>query len=248
MTGATNRVVNSLRREGVVATFGKLRAATLDIVFDLWFGVDTRAWRELDGLTIAGENRARGRSYQATRVIALRRLFETLRPIVGKDSVFVDLGCGKGRVLLIAAESGFKAVRGVEFAREICDIAKKNCAVYRRRRGIETPVTVTHADAARYPIDSDEDVFFMFNPFDDVVMRQVLDNIRESCLLRPRKVLVVQHRVSRSTILDQHPYFESLGRISLAGSTFSLHSNAPANAAANGVASEPGPVPTSPEA
>ena len=69
---------------------------------------------------------------------------------------------------------------GVEFSAELCAIARQNCAIYGQRTGSKTRYRVIEADVVNYCIDKAENVFFMFNPFDDVIIKKVLDYIRGS--------------------------------------------------------------------
>ena len=39
---------------------------------------------------------------------------------------FIDFGSGKGRCLLMAGILGFKNVIGIEFAKDLCEWAKRN--------------------------------------------------------------------------------------------------------------------------
>jgi predicted RNA methylase len=134
----------------------------MDYLYDLNYGTDTITQRELDYLTIESENKERGVRYQPTRVMLLRKLFEKIRPIIPADPVLVDFGCGKGRVLLVASEFGFKEARGIEFSPELCKIARDNCAIYRKRTGTSTDFQIIEADVTNYRINSNENIFFMF--------------------------------------------------------------------------------------
>src|SRR5439155_18999595 len=105
------RAYRSLRGQGVTASIGKLRALITDRLFDLRFGVETSAESDLAGLTIASANREAGYRYDPARVLPLRRALSALRPLFNPDSILVDIGSGKGRVLLVASEFGFRSVR-----------------------------------------------------------------------------------------------------------------------------------------
>ena len=63
-------------------------------------------------------------------------LFKKLK--IPDDKVFIDIGSGKGRVLLIAAEFGIKEVRGIEFSPVLCEIAKKNISIYKEKTKSKT--------------------------------------------------------------------------------------------------------------
>lgn len=114
----------------------------------------------LDSLTIKSQNKEQGCRYQPTRVVPLRRLPQQIMPLVPANSVLVDLGCGKGRVVLIASQFGFKEVRGIEFAHELCEIARKNCARFRAIKGIVVECSIIEADATLYTIRSGETALF----------------------------------------------------------------------------------------
>jgi len=187
------RAATSVGRDGLGVTAQKLRAMIGDAAFDYRYGVETRAWYDLDDAAVVGEHRANAVKYQPTRVAALRDLFAALRPHMRAADVFLDLGCGKGRTLLLAAQAGFHAARGVEFVGELCTVAERNCAAFKRQAAVGTEFRITHADAALYPIAADETVLFMFNPFDDVVMAKVHANLHASLVRHPRRMLVVYH-------------------------------------------------------
>jgi predicted RNA methylase len=113
----------------------------------------------------------------------------------------VDVGCGKGRVLIVAAEYGFERVVGVEFSEELCEIARSNVTVYARKHGLSTNVEVVHRDAAEYEFRADDNVLFFFNPFDSAVMERVLENVRRSLERHPREItLLYYNAVGRQTI------------------------------------------------
>ncbi len=165
--------------------------------------------------------------YEPTRVMPLMRLFPALREMMPENSVLLDLGCGKGRVLLLASHWGFREVRGVEFAQELCETAKKNIAIYKARTGVQTEFKIIHADVTRYLIDDEENVFFAFNPFDETIFSQVIENIVASLRRKPRKILIVNARLTATykEILDRQAALAPLRELQYWGWNFSLYSN-----------------------
>jgi predicted RNA methylase len=144
-------------------------------MFDLRHHTATSGIVKLDELSISSPNRQLGHAYEPTRARALRHYLRTCE--FPPESVFVDLGCGKGRALLVASHFAFKRVVGVEFSRELCDIARSNAQAHQRWRSDLAPVDVVQSDAAVYEIRPDENVFFMFNPFGEEVLRRVVQNL-----------------------------------------------------------------------
>jgi hypothetical protein len=61
---------------------------------------------------------------------------------------FVDFGSGKGRVLLIAAERPFREVFGIEFSRELHEIALENISRLPRHLARAARVRSINGDAA----------------------------------------------------------------------------------------------------
>ena len=205
------RVKKSLRRGGLWATIFKFYILIIDFYFDIKYGTDTIMLTKLDDLTIESDNKERGSHYEGTRVIPLRKLFNNIKLMIPVDSLFVDLGCGKGRVLLIASQFGFRQVRGVEFAHELCEIAKYNCAVYKSKTEVRTEFQIIESDVVDYVINTDENVFFMYNPFDEVVLRKVLNNITRSLKIEPRRAFIIYYNPKHGNFIEQHDNFVKSG-------------------------------------
>src|SRR5918996_1296859 len=99
-------------------------------VFDWQHRVDTCGSSKLADLTIVGENTSHGGPYYASHPKFLFELLSSL-DIDYPSYTFVDIGSGKGRVLLIASEFPFAEIIGVEFAKELHEIAAQNIRRYR---------------------------------------------------------------------------------------------------------------------
>lgn len=175
-----------LARHGLVHTARAVVSTIVDVGFDLRYGTDTLRRVDMDALNVESEHKAHATFYQAAPAGPLRQILRKLK--LPKDGVFVDLGSGKGRVLLIAAQFGFKKVVGVEFSRELCTIARDNVTVFTQRTNITARIDVVESDVANYPIATDHNVFFVNNPFDEVVMKRLLENLRRSVTQFPRKI------------------------------------------------------------
>ena len=106
-----------------------------------------------------------------------------------KEAAFIDYGCGAGRVMIIAAESGFKNITGIELSPYLVALCQKNVKSYSvSRRDCE--LTVINHNAAEY-IPMKADVFFFYVPFGLDIYRQVITNIKKSTEVNPRKVYVL---------------------------------------------------------
>lgn len=109
---------------------------------------------------------------------------------VTDDDVFVDLGCGMGRMVLRAAEYRFAKVIGVELSSGLIAIAERNLERNRDRlrcRNIE----LIHADVTAYELDDSVTVVFFNNPFTGEIFQAAIDNLRRSLERRPRRLRIV---------------------------------------------------------
>jgi SAM-dependent methyltransferase len=224
------RLKNIVRGQGALAIPAKLYAATYDRWYERRNRLNTLAVAKLDGLTIHVGDRAHGFYYEGMRVLPLRRLFAEFRKLVPADAAFVDLGCGKGKVLLVAAESGIGKIRGVEFAHELCEIARANWAAYQARKRPPCVVEVIENDAAAYRFQRDEQLFFMFNPFDESVLDRVLANLSLSIAQRPRRAYVaVAHLSDRyRRVFAAHSEYALDRELDAWGCRFTLFATGPA--------------------
>ena len=190
--------------------------------FDLRYGTDTTTVSGLEILTIDSPNAADAVRYEPMRLRSFRRLLAALRPPT--NGVFIDIGCGKGRQLLLAAEYGFTRLRGVEFAKELCCIARDNAIRHRRRTGIESRIDVVHADATEYEIQHDENVFLVNNPFGAGLMEKLVQNIGASFAARDRQVFIMYINPRFRSIMQAYGFLPVL---ELEGETSVTYSNKP---------------------
>ena len=96
---------------------------------------------------------------------------------IGEDFsqfAFVDLGCGKGRALLLAEEYDFQEIVGVEFFVSLAKIAAENAAKVGSHR-----ISVVHADVREFQFPPGRLVVFLYNPFSGAIFRSVMDQLRK---------------------------------------------------------------------
>jgi SAM-dependent methyltransferase len=109
------------------------------------------------------------------------------------DFVFIDLGSGKGRTLLMASDFPFCRVVGVELLPALNLIAQENLNKYRSDAQKCFAIESTCADAAGFDFPGEPIVLFLFNPFPESGLRRVIANLEQSLREYPRKVYVLYH-------------------------------------------------------
>lgn len=126
--------------------------------------------------------------YRASGRFFLRR---AIRPReVGPGDVFIDLGSGKGRVVLLAARYPFDRVIGVEISEELNQIAREN--LERERPRLRCPeVDIVTADLAAYELPDEVTHVYMYNPVTGPLFETVLGKILASLERRPRPLRVI---------------------------------------------------------
>jgi predicted RNA methylase len=232
------RISDSLAERGVRGTFQALSSFLTDMMFDLRYGTDTMRWVPLAGLTIRSANVQEGNRYQATKYLHLKHFLDAVEFPSG--SVFVDFGSGKGRVVLVASMYPFKRVVGIEFASELCAVARQNCDIFVRKVPNTAPIDIIEGDVLQHEIQPDENVFFMYHPFHTVVLKQVLAKVAESARRHPRPIYLIYHAPIYRDLISATPPFVEVTSLTLGEAEFALYSNGvvPANARDAGPAVE----------
>ncbi len=122
----------------------------------------------------------------------IRRILRALEIRPGGNEVLVDFGCGKGRVLVMAARLPLARVVGIERSPELAAVARRN--VDRARgHGVLTPVEIVITDAAAYEIPADATIVYFASPFSGQVLDAVLDHVKASHDRSPRPIRLVSH-------------------------------------------------------
>jgi SAM-dependent methyltransferase len=112
---------------------------------------------------------------------------------VSRDDVFIDIGSGKGRAVLVAAVNyPFGRVIGVELAKELHETAQANMAASANkvRAG---KVELICADVREYEIPDDVTVIYMNNPVRGSIFGGLLDSISASQKRNPRRMRVIYY-------------------------------------------------------
>ncbi len=213
LTQLTSHALRHLRQHGLRATvnyavtrLASARRDRLDARFDKKFGVCTSGDVELHQLGATGVVERDGYFYQPSPVAKVRAI---LRQVVLdlEPSTLVDFGSGKGRVLLLASEYPFRQVIGVEFSKELHDIAERNIAAYDPPRRQCDSVQSICADARDFAIPDGPIALYFYTPFTGAVMDHVLKNIVASLKQTPRPAVIAYYGAD----LDVVSKIEQLG-------------------------------------
>jgi SAM-dependent methyltransferase len=199
------RLYRSLREKGLARTLRNIRE-TLRVsfardAFDRTHGTNTSGVLPLWLFRIHSPNRAYGVRYQPTDAEEIENIIGCLvTPPMRKDYTFVDLGCGKGRTLLVAGQMGFRRVEGIEFSGYLCRVADKNLAI------TNTTAQVKCVDASDYAFDDGPILLYLFNPFREPVLFKVIENLRQ----HKNSLIVIYKTPIFAKVLDGCGFLERL--------------------------------------
>jgi SAM-dependent methyltransferase len=180
------------------------------VAFDREWQVDTAGRIHPFRLRADSRNDVHAAQYQATAPeLCLGHL--TALNIRHDEFIFIDVGSGKGRVLLLAARFPFRRVTGVEFAPGLVQISQDNLKKCAGRLACQH-IEVLCMDAADYTFPPEKTVLFLFNPFDGVVAKQVFRNLELSFQQFPREIHIIYlHPVCRE-LLDRQTWLSKVSQ------------------------------------
>jgi SAM-dependent methyltransferase len=152
--------------------------------------------------------------YAPTSILAFAKIMRAIEVVEDRD-VFVDFGCGMGRVLVLASAFAFRKIIGVEISPTLSDVALRNVGSYRGiRRCQEIEIRCQGADT--FSIPPDATVFYFANPFHGNILASVMSGIERSMKKRPRKITVVFYNPRHFlTIAARYPFLVPRHQFSL---------------------------------
>lgn len=186
--------------------------------FDARYGTDTSGWINRRRLRCGHPNGAFISAYFGTPPSRFVNAVERWRATPGSASAelcrFIDLGCGKGRVLLLASRMPFREAVGVELNPRLADIASANLSRWREQHEITMPASVRCADAVS-SIQSLLDgptLLYLYHPFDAPVLRALLEAVlvQEATLTGPVDLLYLFPAPDVSATFSDFPQFQHL--------------------------------------
>ncbi len=176
--------------------------------FDLKYGTDTDGIIKPEALDIPDERMKHAVRYQTALVEVFMDILNGLT-ISYEQYLFIDLGSGKGRALLLASKFPFKEIIGVELSESLHNIANQNINIYKDKLQQCDNIRSICSDVTNYKIPSNENIiFYLFNPFDEYIMRLVLVNIEESLNGLCNDVFIAYLKPLYRNLFDQSMYFQ----------------------------------------
>ena len=214
------RIPSRLKRLGWKRLLIALWRSVADTVhhwaWDVWHGVETRKQVPLKDLGVEGSSYSENPEHFITpgwngdySSSASWKFPERLKRLnlEWQQYTYVDLGAGKGKTLLLAAEFPFIRVIGVEFSHKLVTIAKNNVRNQRNFNFKCRDIEVIELDAAAYEFPLTPLVLYCFNSFPEPVMRVVLENLRRSFEEHPREIYMIYTHPALESLVSDYGFF-----------------------------------------
>ena len=125
---------------------------------------------------------------------------------------FVDLGCGKGRALLLASRYPFHAILGVELDPGLAATAQANLRVFEAPWQQCRSLIVHHADATVFDLPATAILLYLYHPFLAPALRRVLRRLERSLRQHPRELWLVYINPEAAHVLRGFPFLREHAR------------------------------------
>jgi len=157
--------------------------------FDRRLGIETNEKIGRQGLTgMSTELREHAGEYAPTNPALFRRMVRK-SGVDPNNFTFIDLGCGKGRILIAAADYPFKEIIGVEADVALCRVARQNLRQWGEGRS-DGRLKVVHTDARKFEWPNGNLFVFMYSPFSGPVFQQVAERLAAAAGQPDRAVVI----------------------------------------------------------
>ena len=179
--------------------------------FDRLYGTDTGGLIPGAKLASGHENDAHITAYYAIAPSILDTLIDlwlqTSPPLPIDRYTLIDVGAGKGRAILTAAQHPFRQVVGIELNPALAAIAQDNIRAFTRSpaAALLAPVSLVEGDALEVPLPDTPTVVTLFHPFEAPVLRRFLARLEQHFAGHPGQLDILYINAEHASVLDRNP-------------------------------------------
>lgn len=126
-----------------------------------------------------------------------------LPPLAARESyTFLDLGCGKGRAVLMAAQLPLHEVVGVELHPELARLAEENLELWKAAGKSVAPARIACGDATEIEFPVGPCLLYLFNPFARPVVERLVERLERSFRDRPGMLDIVYFNPESADVFE----------------------------------------------
>jgi hypothetical protein len=181
--------------------------------FDVRYGTDTVGAVPVAAMRdVPPDVAAHAVHYEASALPKLRQALDAVARTLGPrlaSFAFLDVGSGKGLVVMHAARRPFRESVGVEMAPDLHAIAERNTVRFAAVHPDAAPMRLVRGDALSCPLPEGPLVAYLYNPFDATFLRPFAARL-EAAVRPDREILVAYVNPLHRSIFDGSPRVEPL--------------------------------------
>jgi SAM-dependent methyltransferase len=148
--------------------------------------------------------------YQPTDPALFHEMLSSLK-IDFSQFTFIDIGSGKGRVLLLAAEYPFRCVIGVELMPALHRVAQGNIAKYKSDSQQCFAIELICGDASEFVFPPEPLLVYLFNPLPEAGLVKLIDHLERSFERHPRALVILYHNPLLEHVLARREWLQKAG-------------------------------------
>lgn len=173
--------------------------------FDLAHGIDTSGY--IPAAECAGDSgmAASISPYAGSQPSIVRTVLASLPD--PSAYAFVDIGCGKGRPLVVASEFAYQRIIGVEWSPQIAALARANADIIAARHPGRARIEIEVGDATIVRAPATSVVFYMYHAFNRELVAALASNLERQLQADLEHAFVVYYDPVHSAVFDQSSQF-----------------------------------------
>jgi SAM-dependent methyltransferase len=173
--------------------------------FDRQYGTDTSGVVPVQMITSDKALLSKINPYGASQPSIIRHAITALGKT--EEYNFVDLGCGKGRAIIVASEFPFRSISGIELSSDLAKIARRNIAIVERCFPMRPPVAAIEGNALTSPFPESKLVLFFCHSFGEELLLQLIKKLETSLSFGNGPVFFIYYNPVHGNVLDASPVF-----------------------------------------
>jgi precorrin-6B methylase 2 len=127
---------------------------------------------------------------------------------LSSNDVFVDLGCGKGRVVCCSSLRRIRQSIGVEYSPDLSAIAQRNANRVKKKL---SPIKIITIDAQQFDFTIGT-VYYLFHPFGPKTLKNVIEGLHIGLQRLPRPVRIVYVNPVHHDVFKEYPWLVEYDR------------------------------------
>ena len=192
---------------------GKLRARraadhqpALRPPIDIQYDIDTAGVIPASALRTGSRSDLYNFAYAGSQPSIIRQVLVKIPDL--DQANFIDIGCGKGRALVVATEYPFRKIVGVELSPELVETAKMNAMGLHDQFPERTFIDLHCEDALNFDLPEGYNVIYFYNPAYEGLLRELAVKIAVHAASPGNKTVVVYYNPAFGRVFEEHPAFD----------------------------------------